>query len=219
MHTPKDRSFDDFDSTDYKYRMMTMSTQLVSQQRYLLVAQPLAYMDKEPVILNALSDLEIGPWTIVAFQGNALLEPRLNELPRVSAIYVLKFPRTNYVGQSMDALRRVRHHLSRIQSQDKSAGTATLILNHEQEMGQALLLHIEFGLMLIHLGGDHQLISKQTELPFGTDDDRRCALGFFEAVAARFFVAGPHLLGSRSRRNRRAFEETLPYLRMIWSVG
>ena len=167
--------------------------------------------------MNTFLDIKIGRWSLLVLKGEWIARHQPSKLPRTPAIYVLNLKQVNYVGQSIDAYRRVRHHIRKRHQQNNGAGTATLILNREEEVNEALLVHIEFGLMLIHLGCDRQLVSKQTELPLGSKAVRRRALEFFEEFAARFFVAAPHLIGSCSRRNQRAMGEVLPYLRMIWA--
>ncbi len=168
-------------------------------------------------MLNTLLDIKMGHWSILVFESEAIARHPPGKLPKSPAIYVLNLNLANYVGQSIDAYRRVHYHIRRMCKQNCGPRTATLILNQAQPIDEALLIHIEFGLMLIHLGCDRRLVSKQTDLPFGSKAVRQRALEFFEEFAARFFHAAPHLIGSRSRRNRQAVKEVLLYLRMIWS--
>lgn len=168
-------------------------------------------------MLSPLLDIKIGHWSIQVFESGAIAKYPPGKLPKSPAIYVLNLNFANYVGQSIDAYRRVQYHIRRMCKQNGGPRTATLILNQAQPIDEALLIHIEFGLMLIHLGCDRRLVSKQTDLPFGSKTVRQRALEFFEEFAARFFHTAPHLIGSRSRKNRQAIDQALPYLRMIWT--
>lgn len=167
-------------------------------------------------MLNTLVDLRMGSWSILVFKKETIAEHKPSKLPKTPAIYVLNEKLSNYVGQSIDAFNRVRHHIIK-RNRQNIEGKAVLIMNPGSTMGADLLIHIEFGLMLIHLGCDHKLVSRQTDLPSGDKTTRHLALDFFEAFSSNFRLMAPHLMGSRSQKNRHAIDQALPYLRMIWT--
>lgn len=167
-------------------------------------------------MLNTLVEARMGTWCIQVFKKETIAGHKPSRLPKARAIYVLNEKLSNYVGQSIDAFKRVRHHIIKKDRQNID-GKAVLIMNPESAMDDELLIHIEFGMMLIHLGCDRKLVSKQTDLPIGDPATRQLALDFFETLSANFHVMAPYLIGSRSRRNRHAIDQALPYLRMIWT--
>ena len=168
-------------------------------------------------MLYSLFEINIGTWSIQVFRNDTIAGQNPSALPKGPGIYVLMEKLTNYVGQSINVFHRARQQVTRKNSPKLAGGTATVILNRESVLDEELLIHIEFGLLLIHLGSDHTLLSKQTELPTGSKSTRQRALDFFETFSLHFRDLAPHIMGSRSRKNRRAIDGALPYLRMLWA--
>lgn len=163
-----------------------------------------------------LVELSLESWTIRVFMKNSIGELTRNNAPRLPAIYVVHKKRSNYVGQSVDAFWRVRGHVIHAPPQD-GGETVALIFNTDVEMERELLIHIEFGLMLIHLGCEYKLVTKQTDVPLGSADTRKSALDFFETIFVHYRLIAIPLFGSHSPKNRRSFEDVLSYLRKIWN--
>ena len=163
-----------------------------------------------------LVELNLANWTIRVFMKKTIGDLTRNKAPRLPAIYVVHQKRANYVGQSVDGFWRVRGHVIQAPAQD-GAETVALIFNTDVKMERDLLIHIEFGLMLIHLGCEYKLVTKQTDVPLGSTDTRKRALDFFETIFAHYRLTVIPLFGSHSPRNRRSFEDVLLYLRMIWN--
>lgn len=138
------------------------------------------------------------------------------EAPRLSATYIVHKKRASYVGQSIDVYWRLRSHVTKALLQDASE-TVAVIFNTDVAMDRDLLIHIEFGLMLTHLGCEHRLVTKQADVPLGNAETRQRALSFFETIFCHYRLTAIPLFGSQSPKNRRSLEDALSYLRMIWT--
>ena len=111
---------------------------------------------------------------------------------------------------------RVRGHIAKTPPQDTNE-TVTFIFNTDIEMDRDLLIHVEFGLMLAHLGCEHKLVTKQTDVPLGSTETRKRALDFFETILCHYRLTAISLFGSHSAKNRRSLEDALAYLRRVWT--
>lgn len=163
-----------------------------------------------------LVEINLGSWSIKGYRKQTIGEISRNNAPRLPGIYVVPKKRENYVGQSVDVFWRVRGHIAKAPPHDVNE-TVTFIFNTDIEMDRELLIHIEFGLMLAHLGSEHKLLTKQTDVPLGSTETRRRALDFFETVLCHYRVAAISIFGSQSPKNRRSLEDALVYLRRVWA--
>lgn len=159
-----------------------------------------------------LAEINKGDLSIKVYKKDAITKKKRRELPRIPGNYVMRNKLKNYVGKSIDSLWRARNHIK-----TNNYDTAAIIQLHGSAIDNDFLVHIEFGLILIHLGCDCKLSTKQTDLPSGSNETRQRALNFFEVFLVHFHSIAPLLLGSRSRKNRQALNVTLHYLRMIWA--
>lgn len=163
-----------------------------------------------------LAEINLGSWAIRVFTKASIAALTRSEAPRLSATYIVHKKSANYVGQSIDVLWRLRCHVTKALLQDDGE-TVAVIFNTDIAMDRELLIHIEFGLMLTHLGCDHRLVTKQADVPFGNAKTRQRALSFFETILCHYRLTAIPLFGSHSARNRRSLEDALTYLRMIWT--
>ena len=152
--------------------------------------------------------IKLGSWFVSVYDKQAISWVMW---PRVPANYVVSRGEESYVGQSGNVFLRIYQHI-----QGCICNTATVISSAGAEDDRILRIHIEFGLMLIQLGCDKKLSSKQADIPAGGPDEKHRALDFFETVALHFEKVAPHIFGSGSDENRRAMDAGLSYLRMIW---
>lgn len=158
-------------------------------------------------------NLLLGNWSLTVHPKESFFG-RLPECPSIPGNYVARRHRQNYVGQSVDVFRRVHGHFKA-----SICETAIIIVGTVSQPDEQLRKNIEFGLMLVYLACDQTLISKQTDLPAGSADTKQQALDFFQTMSLHFYKAAPHILGSRSKRNREALERVLVYLELIWGEG